>query len=226
MVIIGGYFSPWYSKQILTLGFFALSGALTNWIAVHMLFEKVPLLYGSGVIPAHFQEIKAWIKDLIMVQFFTEENLEKYISQGQDMVLDNIDMEASLNNFDYDRIFEMIKKEILTSKLGGMLAMFGGESFLEKYRETFKVKVRDYIRMELTKPGFLSTMIGDSGIDIPKLIQEKVGEIVEQRLVELTSEMVKKIIQNMISKHLGWLVVWGGIFGGIIGLIMSFVPGF
>ncbi len=37
-----------------TVGLFALSGAITNWLAIHMLFEKVPLLYGSGVIPAPF----------------------------------------------------------------------------------------------------------------------------------------------------------------------------
>jgi hypothetical protein len=35
---------------IKTVGLFSVSGAITNWIAVHMLFEKVPGLYGSGVI--------------------------------------------------------------------------------------------------------------------------------------------------------------------------------
>ena len=223
LIVIGGYFSPWFSKQIFTLGIFALSGALTNWIAVHMLFEKVPLLYGSGVIPAHFEDIKRWIKDLIMVQFFTEENLEKYITQGQEALIGRIDIESTLHTFDYDRIFDTIKQEILSSKLGGMLTMFGGEKFLENYRETFKARVMDYIRMELTKPGFLSSLIGSSGVNIPVMIQEKVGEIVEERLEELTPVMVKEIIQEMIQKHLGWLVVWGGVFGGLIGLGMSFI---
>ena len=38
--------NPW-----LSMGLFAFSGAVTNWLAVYMLFEKVPGLYGSGVIP-------------------------------------------------------------------------------------------------------------------------------------------------------------------------------
>ncbi|CAH8237229.1 hypothetical protein VAEKB19_5200018 [Vibrio aestuarianus] len=47
-------------------GLFAFSGAITNWLAIHMLFEKVPGLYGSGVIPARFEEFKAAIKNLMM----------------------------------------------------------------------------------------------------------------------------------------------------------------
>ena len=37
-------------NALLFTGLFALSGALTNQLAIHMLFEKVPFLYGSGVI--------------------------------------------------------------------------------------------------------------------------------------------------------------------------------
>ena len=46
------------NDMVKTVGLFALSGAITNWLAVHMLFEKVPGLYGSGVIPQHFEEFK------------------------------------------------------------------------------------------------------------------------------------------------------------------------
>ena len=37
---------------------FALSGAITNWLAVHMLFEKVPFLIGSGIVPNRFRELR------------------------------------------------------------------------------------------------------------------------------------------------------------------------
>ena len=58
----------------------ALSGGVTNWLAVHMLFEKVPLLYGSGVIPHRFEEFKAGIKQLIVQEFFTREHIERLFS--------------------------------------------------------------------------------------------------------------------------------------------------
>ncbi|MFB1014969.1 MAG: DUF445 family protein, partial [Alteromonadaceae bacterium] len=62
--------------------------------------------------------------------------------------------------------------------------------------------------------------------DVIDGMQNKVGNIIEQRLNELTPELVKEIIQAMIRKHLGWLVVWGGVFGGIIGLIAALTNNF
>ena len=57
-VLIGvGYALPsQYGQIITTAGYFALSGAITNWLALYMLFERIPYLYGSGVVPLHFQE--------------------------------------------------------------------------------------------------------------------------------------------------------------------------
>ena len=69
-VIGAGYVSPVYSDHLLAVGLFATSGALTNYLAVHMLFEKVPLLYGSGVVPSRFEDFKTGIHALIMNQFF------------------------------------------------------------------------------------------------------------------------------------------------------------
>jgi uncharacterized membrane protein YheB (UPF0754 family) len=73
LLVLSGYVLA--NDQLFTIGLFALSGALTNWLAVHMLFEKVPGLYGSGVIPARFEDFKLAIRELMMEQFFTEEKI-------------------------------------------------------------------------------------------------------------------------------------------------------
>lgn len=52
-----------FREPVLTTGLFALAGSVTNWIAIHMLFEKVPGLYGSGVITARFEDFKIAIQD-------------------------------------------------------------------------------------------------------------------------------------------------------------------
>jgi len=54
LVFISSFFFEKYNGILSSIGLFALSGSITNWLAVHMLFEKVPFLYGSGVIPARF----------------------------------------------------------------------------------------------------------------------------------------------------------------------------
>ncbi|MBT3515046.1 MAG: DUF445 domain-containing protein, partial [Nitrospina sp.] len=63
LIIVAGYLCPIQPELMKSIGFFALSGAVTNWLAIHMLFEKVPFLYGSGVIPNRFDEFKFAIKD-------------------------------------------------------------------------------------------------------------------------------------------------------------------
>lgn len=227
-IIAAGYLVAYYlntavGEHIKTVGFFALSGAITNWLAIYMLFEKVPGLYGSGVIPAHFTEIKVWIRDMVMDQFFTHENLDHYFKEGQDMLFESVDLDAAVDQLDYDRIYNTVKAEILSSKLGGMLGMFGGEGLFEKYRETFIIKMKEHILMELSAPGFFQSIMASGNIDISAIVMEKVEVIVQERLDELTPQMVKEIVQEMIKRHLGWLVVWGGVFGGLIGLVMSFV---
>ena len=104
VVLIGvGYVSPWHSDQILAVGLFATSGATTNWLAVHMFFEKVPGLYGSGVIPLRFEEFKAGIYTLIMEQFFTRESVDSFFAfqaggDGQSANLDPL-LEAYESHF-------------------------------------------------------------------------------------------------------------------------------
>ena len=61
VVTILGYYSPIHSNVIFMTGLFALSGGVTNWLAIYMLFEKVPFLYGSGVIPNRFEDFKLGI---------------------------------------------------------------------------------------------------------------------------------------------------------------------
>ena len=44
--IVLGYLMLDATPILFMTGLFALSGGVTNWLAIHMLFEKVPLLYG------------------------------------------------------------------------------------------------------------------------------------------------------------------------------------
>ena len=211
----------WYVENtiIFSIGLFALSGAFTNWLAVHMLFEKVPLLYGSGVIPARFEDFKVGIRQLMMEQFFTEKNIDRFLSE-QSSKGHSLDLAPIINRVDLSPAFEKLITVIESSSFGGMLAMVGGREalapmelpFIEKMRETMielseSEQFNQIVKEELERPTIMSD------------IRAKVSDIIEKRLNELTPQLVKQIIQEMIRKHLGWLVVWGGVFGGCIGAI-------
>ena len=206
---------------VLSAGLFALSGALTNWLAVYMLFEKVPGLYGSGIIPDRFEEIKKGINELIMGEFFTKENIERFFGMAESPKLV---LAPVVGTIDLGQSFETLLTVVKESSFGGMIGLIGGEEVLYRLKDPFIDKLRESIMDMVQSESFqeeIDALLKDSsGKD--KMIAG-IETIVKQRLDELTPSMVKEITRKMISAHLGWLVVWGGIFGGLIGFLTSFL---
>jgi uncharacterized membrane protein YheB (UPF0754 family) len=208
-----------FSKPLLYAGLFALSGALTNQLAIHMLFEKVPLLYGSGIIQKRFGAFKEAIKTMMMTQFFTQEQLEKFF-QAEEKKLDLAPIVAST---DFSPAFDALSKTVMESNLGGMLNMFGGESALEQLREPFSNKMQRAVIKIVQSRAFetqLAHHIQESSLSSDLI--DSIEEVIQKRLDELTPVMVKEMVHELMRTHLGWLVVWGGVFGGVIGLVSSF----
>lgn len=212
-----------YAAVLTMVGLFALSGALTNWLAVFMLFEKVPFLYGSGVVPAHFEEFKKGIHALMMKQFFTLENVDRFLSAGS-FSPTHLNLIPVIEKVDLNPTYDGLVKVIMNSSFAGMLSMFGGEEALAPLREPFINHMKKSI-IDLTEDETFINLLKEE-VEQPGMMQDilaKIEQIIEQRLDELTPLLVKQIIQEMIKKHLGWLVVWGGVFGGVIGLISAFI---
>ena len=224
ILVIGLLLGETQIAMMLTMvGLFALSGALTNWLAVFMLFEKIPFLYGSGVVPAHFEEFKKSIHRLMMEEFFTLENVDRFLSSGSFSAA-NIDLAPVIEKVDLDPTFDGLVEVIIASSFGDMLAMFGGKEALIPLREPFIKHMKKSI-LDMTNDDKFITLLKDE-VEQPQTmhdILDKVEQIIEQRLNELTPTIVKEMIQAMIKRHLGWLVIWGGVFGGLIGLISAFI---
>lgn len=207
---------------IVTVGLFALSGAITNWLAIHMLFEKVPGLYGSGVIPAHFEDFKLGIKELMMKEFFTAENIDRFLKGSESS--NDLHLAPVIEKVDLSPSFDSLVKVIMESSFGGMLGMFGGQEALLPLKEPFIANMKTSLA-EMTQQESFQQLLRDEleQPDVMADIQKQIEEIVVKRLDELTPQLVKEIIQQMIKKHLGWLVVWGGVFGGLIGLMTTII---
>ena len=194
------------SNIITTVGLFSISGGLTNWLAIHMLFEKVPFLYGSGVVQIQFESFKIGLKNLIISEFFSSDKLTSSFNSSNDL------LSTIKKKIDLDKVFEQIIDAIENSQLGGLLNMFGGKSSLEPLREPIKEKFN----------GIINQLFDDEqSSDITNSSKDQIEKLIDERLAQLQPKDVKEIIQRMIKKQLGWLVVWGGFFGGIIGLIST-----
>ena len=209
---------------IYMVGLFAFSGAITNSLAIHMLFEKVPFLYGSGVIESKFSQFKISIHNLLMNQFFTREHLTRFFQEEVTSAKKTIDFEKILNKTDFSPAYESLKESVMQSSFGGMLGMFGGEAALEPLREPFTKKLQASI-ISISASDAFQEVVNEAlkSEDLSADVYEKLSRIVNLRLEELTPKMVKEIVQDMIKEHLGWLVIWGAVFGGVIGLFSSVI---
>jgi hypothetical protein len=57
-------------QYILAFGLFSFTSGITNWIAIRMLFDKIPGLYGSGIIEAEVAQIRITAKGLLIFTLF------------------------------------------------------------------------------------------------------------------------------------------------------------
>ena len=205
--------TPW----LLVAGVFGFAGGTTNWLAVKMLFDRVPLLYGSGVIPARFREIRSTIKQLIMSHFFGEEYLLRFLQeQGGELFPVGADLEAKLiAALESPEAETAIENQLEQLKEGpfGMMIKMAGVDMLKPLVQQFLAGLASEL-----SPRLAQLMGAGDTLDVPKL-RERVDLLLERKLEELTPETVKQMMEQVMREHLGWLIVWGNVFGGAIGLL-------
>ena len=212
---------PWH-RGMMGVGLFALSGALTNQLAIHMLFHTVPGLYGSGVIRRNFQSFKTAISEMVMEQFFTKQKLDSFFgSDGLDA-----DLAAIVESADFDPAFDAMVESINESRFAQIFEMFRSKEIFESLRQTLTGRLKASVVSIVSSKPFQEQLAhhmrsGSFGDEFAKSIKG----MIDQRVDELTPELVESILKKLIGEHLEWLVVWGGVFGAIFGAIFYLVVG-
>ena len=204
------HLGPW----LLAAGLFGFAGGITNWLAVKMLFDRVPLLYGSGVVPGRFREIRETIKDLIMTHFFDEQYLRRFFAEGEGLFPTSDLEEKLLALLKSDQADTAIAAQLEKLRAGpfGMFIGIAGVDVLkpmvQQFLEGLAVDLAPTLKEQLESEMF----------DVSAL-REQVDGLLDKKLEELTPEVVKQMVEQVIREHLGWLIVWGNVFGGAIGLL-------
>jgi len=213
---------------VLAIGVFGFAGGITNWLAVKMLFDKIPGLYGSGVIPMQYKNIRKTVKNEIMHTFFDEDYLKGYIAQRAPELLKKLNISERLmqviNAPDFDAKMAAKLEEISATPQGMLLAMvkpFMGGSLagLVPMVKPPLIAIAKEIAKELTsieQQGDGEEIVEFIPVDV---VRCEIDALMTERLATLTPEVVKELLENVIRDHLGWLVVWGNIFGSVIGVI-------
>ena len=217
MLILGVFYTPdiIYAEWILAAGLFGFAGGITNWLAVKMLFDRIPFLYGSAVIPNRFREIRQAVKDAIMHYFFDRDHIERFFdSQFNDKLTESdivVKVKDLLGSPAIESIVDSEVDELMKGPHGLMLKMVGPK--------VIKPIVMQFISGVGEKAApVLASEFGNSLVDVDSL-REDVDELLTERLNELTPDRVKEMMEKVIRQHLGWLVVWGNVFGSMIGVL-------
>jgi uncharacterized membrane protein YheB (UPF0754 family) len=204
------------ASWVLAAGLFGFAGGVTNWLAVKMLFDRVPLLYGSGVIPARFRQIRATVKELIMFHFFDEDYLRRFFaegfgdSMGPDAERLQENLTEMLESEEVDQAISAKLEDLQGSQVGPMIQL-AGPDFIKKVLKEFLTDLLPALGPRLGRA------VGE-GIDVAAL-RRQVDRLLSAKLEELTPQKVKEMMEQVIREHLGWLIVWGNVFGGGIGLL-------
>ena len=208
---------------VLSFGLFGFAGGFTNWLAVKMLFDKIPFLYGSGVIPRQFKEIRETVKTTIMATFFDQQYLGTYLNDRSKDLLAKIDVKDRIQ-----KIVDDPETEGLIADELSKLATTPEGAFLAMVPMMMPGMTMRTIAAMMKKPlgGFATKMAEKltTSFDITEFVsvdnvRQEIDALMTEKLAELTPPIVKKLMEDVIREHLGWLIVWGNVFGGLLGII-------
>mmetsp|Transcript_12436 Transcript_12436/g.14286 ORF Transcript_12436/g.14286 Transcript_12436/m.14286 type:complete len:324 (+) Transcript_12436:164-1135(+) len=216
--------APEYTKFILSAGMFSFAGGITNWLAIKMLFDRVPFLIGSGVIAREFKGIRASVKHAIMEMFFDSEFLEEYLGVRANEIVHKLDIKGMIkHSLSHEKVYPILLEKLEEAKKGkkaysAMLRMASkfspkGMDGLVKASRPLMAKLASEIVPVIVKNVNIAELV-----DI-ELIETEIDKLMTEKLELLTPELTKELLERVIREHLGWLVVWGNVFGGLIGVI-------
>eukprot|EP00299_Pterocystis_sp_00344_P015122 c7539_g1_i1.p1 GENE.c7539_g1_i1~~c7539_g1_i1.p1 ORF type:complete len:307 (-),score=52.26 c7539_g1_i1:668-1561(-) len=216
-----------FSRYVLSFGLFGFSGGITNWLAITMLFDKIPYVYGSGIIPQQFEEIKRTIASMIMDTFFEPSFLRRQLTTRVKDLGNNEQVRKTVKDmFESDAFDDMLDKKLENMQeskgFGGtiMKAFNIQSTALKPTLKKFIISLASDLTTVFLGAFDPVTFFDDAAV---AKMRTQIEAIIEDRLRELTAEKVKFLMEAVIRVHLGWLVVWGNVFGALIGVICTAV---
>ena len=183
----------------------ALTGWITNWIAVKMLFhpkepKKILFFKVQGVFPKRQKVMAEKLGHIVASELFSIDDVINKIKS-----VENKEVLA----FVEDKIDDFINLKL--SATMPMLAMFLNDDLKNKIKSTLLIEIEEII------PGVIESYSN-------KLKNEvDVKEIVYQKVVDFSSDKLEEILFSIMKKEFKFIEFLGGVLGFIIGLIQLLI---
>lgn len=180
----------------------ALTGWITNFIAVKMLFrpkEKKRILFFEvqGIFPKRKKSLAEKLGKVVSKELFSIEDVKNNLNKPEILEEVNVVIEEKIDTF--------LNEKLVASM--PMLGMFMNGEVKGKIKDVLVTEFKDAIP-ELT--GKLGDSL-ESNIDIEKTVYDKV--------VNFSSEKLEEILYSIMKKEFRFIELLGALLGFIIGLI-------
>ncbi|HAA14278.1 MAG TPA: DUF445 domain-containing protein [Cytophagales bacterium] len=180
----------------------ALTGYITNFIAVKMLFHpRNPVNLGfmtiQGIFPKRQGVLAERLGAIVSQELFSVEDVKQEIGKPE--------VTAKLNGVIENRIDLFLQEKLPASM--PMLAMFLNDETKGKIKGTLMEE------FELMLPGLVDTL----GNELEARID--VAEVVKEKVTNFSSDKLEEILYSIMKKEFRFIEILGGILGFLIGLI-------
>lgn len=179
----------------------AVTGWLTNWIAVKMLFHPVkPLNLGlftiQGIFPKRQKAMAEKLGKIVATELFSIDDIISKMKSS-----DN----ADVLKFVESKLDDFINLKLSTSM--PMLAMFLNDDLKSKIKVALLNEIGDVI------PGIIDTYAN-------KLKNEvNIEAIVYDKVINFSSDKMEEVLYSIMKKEFKFIEVLGGVLGFFIGII-------
>ena len=179
----------------------AVTGWLTNWIAVKMLFHPVkPLNLGlftiQGIFPKRQKAMAEKLGKIVATELFSIDDIISKMKSA-----DN----AEVLKFVESKLDDFINLKLSTSM--PMLAMFLNDDLKSKIKTALLDEIGDVI------PGIIDTYAN-------KLKEEvNIEAIVYDKVINFSSDKMEEVLYSIMKKEFKFIEVLGGVLGFFIGMI-------
>ncbi|MEL6536332.1 MAG: DUF445 family protein [Bacteroidota bacterium] len=180
----------------------ALTGYITNFIAVKMLFHpRNPVNLGfmtiQGIFPKRQGLLAERLGAIVSQELFSVEDVKQEIGQPE--------VQTKLTGVIENRIDLFLQEKLPASM--PMLAMFLNDDTKGKIKTTLMEEFEQML------PGLVDTL----GNELEARID--VAEVVKEKVSNFSSDKLEEILYSIMKKEFRFIEILGGILGFLIGLI-------
>ena len=180
----------------------ALTGWITNFIAVKMLFhprEKVKFLFFEfqGIFPKRQKALAEKLGKIVANELFSFEDIKHSLQDPKNLEEVHTLIGSKLDDFLENRMIESMP----------MLYVFMSDEMRVKIKDTLQAE------LQLMLPDLLESFAAriEQQVDIEKTVYNKVANF--------SSDKLESILYDIMSKEFRFIEILGGVLGFIIGLI-------